>query len=137
MSDILREKLRRVEDYSRWVREKLTVRLLILFGSLAREDWTESSDIDILVVADELSSDVGENYIQLKQYMIEPIGYNSDIFVEEIKKPNMLILDALRYGRILYFDEEYLNRIEAAVMRVLKEKKIVYERGVWVFKRRV
>ncbi len=86
MSDILGEKLRRVEEYSRWVREKLTVRLLILFGSLARGDWTESSDIDILVVADELSDDVGENYIQLKQYMIEPIGYNTDIFVAEIKK---------------------------------------------------
>ncbi len=41
MSDILGEKLRRVEEYSRWVREKLTVRLLILFGSLARGDWTE------------------------------------------------------------------------------------------------
>ena len=135
MSDILGEKLRRVEEYSRWVREKLTVRLLILFGSLARGDWTESSDIDILVVADELSDDVGENYIQLKQYMIEPIGYNTDIFVDEIKKPNMLILDALRYGKILYSDREYMDRVDETVRKTMEEREIVYEGGVWVFKR--
>ncbi len=135
MSDILGEKLRRVEEYSRWVREKLTVRLLILFGSLARGDCIESSDIDILVVADELSDDVGENYIQLKQYMIEPIGYNTDIFVDEIKKPNMLILDALRYGKILYSDREYMDRVDETVRKTMEEREIVYEGGVWVFKR--
>ncbi len=86
-------------------------------------------------MADELSDDVGENYIQLKQYMIEPIGYNTDIFVDEIKKPNMLILDALRYGKILYSDREYMDRVDETVRKTMEEREIVYEGGVWVFKR--
>ncbi|MEM2398244.1 MAG: nucleotidyltransferase domain-containing protein, partial [Ignisphaera sp.] len=38
-------------------RKKLALRLVILFGSRARGDYTDRSDIDILVVADDLPKD--------------------------------------------------------------------------------
>jgi len=132
-SDILGERLRRADEYVKWLRENFTVRLAILFGSLARGDWTESSDIDVLVVADELLDNVGENYLKLKQYMIEPIGYSSESFMQEIRRANFLILDALRYGKILYADEKYLAKVIRLVERVKEELNITYQEGMWRF----
>ena len=134
MSSILEKKWRRVEEYVAWVRESFTTRLAVLFGSLARGDWTERSDVDMLVVADELGLDVGENYVRLKRYGVEPLGYSTQAFLEEIRRPNFLILDALRYGKMLYVDEEYLEEVDGALEWVRERFGVRYDGRGWWFK---
>ena len=66
MSDILRRKYEAVGRYVRELKRKLDLKLVILFGSLAKGSWTESSDIDLLIVSDDLSDNSAENFIKLK-----------------------------------------------------------------------
>ena len=120
--------------YVGWIRERFTARLIVLFGSLARGDWLESSDADILVVADELGSDVGENYMVLKECEeVEPIGYNPEFFLQEIRRPNFLILDALRYGKVLYADGDYLERVNRALEEARERFGLFYDGEKWRF----
>ncbi|RLG02552.1 MAG: nucleotidyltransferase domain-containing protein, partial [Thaumarchaeota archaeon] len=49
LSDILRKKYEVLERYLSELRRELDLKLVILFGSLARGDWKESSDIDLLI----------------------------------------------------------------------------------------
>jgi predicted nucleotidyltransferase len=65
LSDILRRKYEVLERYLSELRRELSLKLVILFGSLARGDWMESSDIDLLIVSDDLSDDPMENFIRL------------------------------------------------------------------------
>jgi len=78
----LREKL--CEKYSVY-----KLRLLILYGSYARGESTEESDIDILVVADDLSKDPRDAYIKLvipEKPEINPIGFNTETFIKNSRK---------------------------------------------------
>ncbi|MEM0329534.1 MAG: nucleotidyltransferase domain-containing protein, partial [Nitrososphaerota archaeon] len=67
MSDILRRRYEELERYLSELGRELDLKLVILFGSLARGDWMESSDIDLLIVSDDLSDDPAENFIRLKR----------------------------------------------------------------------
>jgi predicted nucleotidyltransferase len=57
------------------------VRLIILFGSRARGDYTDESDIDVLIVADKMPSDPREAYeivrrlidVKIAHYALRPI----------------------------------------------------------------
>jgi predicted nucleotidyltransferase len=57
------------------------VRLIILFGSRARGDYTDESDIDVLIVADKMPSDPREAYeivrrlidVKITHYALRPI----------------------------------------------------------------
>jgi len=65
------------------------LRLLILYGSYARGDYTEESDIDILVVADDLPKDPRDAYIKLVipgKPEINSIGFNTEMFIKNSRK---------------------------------------------------
>lgn len=49
-----KEKFKLVNEYLTYLRSKYTLRLVIVFGSLIKGDWTQYSDVDVVVVADEL-----------------------------------------------------------------------------------
>ena len=97
--DILRRKSEAVGRYVRELKRKLDLRLVILFGSLAKGSWTESSDIDLLIVSDDLFNNPAENFIKLKRGCVEPHGFSTKRFMAELEKPNLLIMDALEYGQ--------------------------------------
>ena len=48
LSDTLRRKYEVLEGYLSELRRELDLKLVILFGSLARGDWKESSDTDFM-----------------------------------------------------------------------------------------
>ncbi|MEM1595519.1 MAG: nucleotidyltransferase domain-containing protein, partial [Ignisphaera sp.] len=51
-----------VESY----RNRFSLKLVVLFGSRARGNYTDESDIDILVVADNLPKDPREAFSMLR-----------------------------------------------------------------------
>lgn len=82
---------------------------VVLFGSVARGDYSAASDIDILVVKDsrarlpqrisealELCWDAG------LPLPVEPLVYTPDEYARLVAEENPLVVEALRHGRVLY-----------------------------------
>jgi predicted nucleotidyltransferase len=63
------------------------VKTLAVFGSAARDEITQESDIDILV---EFSSDPGfDQYIELKFFLEELLGRSVDLITKDAVKPRV------------------------------------------------
>ena len=80
---------------------------IILFGSLARDDPDEGSDLDLLVIEPELADRYAE-MIRLRD-AIGPIGAGVDVLVyseQEAERrgqvPGTVVYWALKEGRVLY-----------------------------------
>lgn len=134
MSDILRRKYEALERYLSELKRELDLKLVILFGSLARGDWMESSDIDLLIVSDDLSDDPAENFIRLKRESVEPHGFSTRRFLDELERPNLLILDALEYGKRLIADEEFMKLVERKFEEIKKKYGLRWVDGTWTWR---
>jgi hypothetical protein len=95
-----------LKEYVERLKRELNPYLIILFGSFAKNDFNEGSDIDLVVVADfeekfldriKLLMDLNEFYLPL-----EPIGYTKDEFERMREKGNSFILEVLATGKIIY-----------------------------------
>lgn len=134
MSDILRRKYEELDRYLSELKQELDLKLVILFGSLARGDWMESSDIDLLIVSDELSDDPAENFVRLKRGCVEPHGFSTKKFLEELERPNLLILDALEYGKRLIADEDFIKLVERKFEEVKRRYGLKRVDGTWAWR---
>ena len=96
----------KIEEYVKKVVDTLNPDLIILFGSFARGDINEGSDIDILVVADfkEEFLDRIRKLMDLNTFgmPIEPVGYTLEEFKELKKVKNIFVLEAVEKGKVLY-----------------------------------
>jgi len=100
------EVLKGIEEYAKEIIGKLNPRRIILFGSFARGDINEGSDVDLIVIADwregfleriKLLLDLNEFGIPL-----EPIGYTEEEFEDLIDGENPFILEVLKEGKVIY-----------------------------------
>jgi predicted nucleotidyltransferase len=130
----VKRKLKLAEEYVEELRERYTLRLAILFGSLARDEWTEHSDVDLLVVADELSDDPLRNYVELKEYGVEPIGFSTRGVFKEIERINFVLLDALEYGRILYKDKMLYEFLMEKFREIKERYGLVRDDKGWIWR---
>ena len=92
----------------------LKPRLVMLFGSYARGDYTDESDIDILVVSDHMSRDPREAFQQLydsEEPKIMPIGMNTEVFISKLKRGEPFILEIIEDGKVLCKDTEFYNHV--------------------------
>lgn len=108
-------------------KKKLVLRLVVLFGSRARGDYTDSSDIDVLVVADDLPKDPRESFAVLRDINfinVHPIGLNTEIFLKKLREGSVFILEVLDEGKIMYADNEFQEQ----VMNIYKEVRSKYVR---------
>jgi predicted nucleotidyltransferase len=106
-------------DYCGVVVERLRPDAVILFGSLARGDFNEGSDVDILVVADFREPFLDRIKVLLDlndrtRLPLEPVGYTAQEFMEMLERKNSFILEAVEKGKILYVSER------TPIYRVLK-----------------
>jgi hypothetical protein len=84
-------------------------RTVILFGSVARGDYTGSSDIDLIVVK-ETSDRLAERIAQALEHCdethpplpVEPLVYTPAEFRRLVAEGNPLVAEALRRGRVLH-----------------------------------
>ncbi len=68
-----------------YLKEKFIVKTIGLFGSYAREEQTEKSDIDMLV---EFEASVGFfKFIELEDYLSEKLGVKVNLVTPDALKP--------------------------------------------------
>lgn len=101
------EVFKRIERYGERVIEELHPTTLILFGSFAKGDINEGSDVDIIVVTDfkEAFFDRIKTLLDLNddpKLPLEPVGYTPEEFKRMSDEANPFILEVLREGKILY-----------------------------------
>lgn len=100
----------KIERYKEILIQKLRPDLIILFGSFARGDFNEGSDVDLLVVANfkEEFLDRIKLLLELNDELklpLEPVGYTLEEFLDMLERENKFILKVLEEGEILYVSE--------------------------------
>lgn len=79
----LKEKIKELKPV---LEKKYKVKSIGLFGSFARDEANEDSDIDILV---EFSGNIGWEFIDLKQFLEESLEREVDLVTIEALKPEL------------------------------------------------
>ena len=95
-----------IEEYKEKVVKVLNPKKIILFGSFARGDFNEGSDIDLIVICDWKESflDRIKVLLDINNFClpIEPIGYTEKEFKGMIKEGNSFISQILEEGVVIY-----------------------------------
>ncbi|MGC8850189.1 MAG: nucleotidyltransferase domain-containing protein [Candidatus Bathyarchaeia archaeon] len=129
-----KEAYEKIRDFVKQVKP-LNPRLIILYGSYARGDYTESSDIDVCVVAERLPEDIFRRRSLSGLHKVKnlnPIGYHPNEFLEELKGPNLFLYDVLREGVVIY-DDGFLEEARGTLEEEIKRKGIVKSGDKWMF----
>jgi predicted nucleotidyltransferase len=93
---------------------RYNVRLVILFGSRVRGDYTGESDVDVLIVADELPEDPRESFAIIYRYVspkIHPICLRTTSFLRKLRGESTFIMEILEDGRVVYADGKFLEEV--------------------------
>ena len=122
-----------IDKYMQILKEKLNPKLIILHGSIARGTFGVGSDVDILVISDELPKNFNKRLKLL--YLLDetsaPIdikGYTTKEFQRMVLRGHPLALDALEEGIVLFADEDYLREIKKLFVHAKKKFKRI-EKG--------
>ncbi len=94
--------------------ETVNPRLVIVFGSRARGDHLEHSDLDVLVVADSLPSDPRRAFELLydpEDPLITPIGLNTQLFMKKLNQGSAFILEILEDGIVICGDPDFKEQV--------------------------
>lgn len=121
-----RKRLRRLaaDEYAKRAVETLHPICVILYGSVAQDTDGLDSDVDILVISDELPEDIFERIGQLRSIYktwvpIEPLGYKPGEFERMFESRHVTALDALTFGYPIY-GEAYFNRLKARLDEMMR-----------------
>ncbi len=96
-----------LNDFLKKIERKYSPEKIILFGSRAKNENLESSDIDLIIVSKRFK---GINFLERIRKVskewngliaIEPLCYTPEEF-EEMKKRISIVREALKYGKIIF-----------------------------------
>lgn len=118
--------------------ENIKPKLVILFGSYARGNYTENSDIDVCVVAEDLPADMFKRRSLSGLYKVHglrAIGYYPNEFIQMLNEPNLFVHEILDEGIILYFEKKFFDTVKEIRRKVIEEMMLSKEGDVWKFRR--
>ncbi|MDO6353825.1 nucleotidyltransferase domain-containing protein [Caloramator sp. CAR-1] len=94
------------------IKEKLITNInpkaIILFGSVARNEGNENSDIDLLVVWDDIETNVAKRRIKLRKIIgfidkpLDILTCSSKELEEALKENNSFTSRIIKEGKIIY-----------------------------------
>ena len=79
--------LKRLTDSFEEIRQRFSVKALSIFGSIARDQATDNSDVDVLVVFDGKANFDG--FMDLKLYLEELLGTGVDLVTDKALRPQL------------------------------------------------
>lgn len=88
----------------------LSVRAVVIFGSVARGDFNDTSDIDVLVVAEQLPARATDRLAALGEYpsIVEPVVWTPDEWAARRRRGDPIVAEALDAGIWLAGDPSQL-----------------------------
>lgn len=96
----------KINEYVEGVVQALNPQCIILFGSFARGDINEASDVDLLVVADFTEGFLERIGTLLKlnrpRLPLEPVGYTPREFKRMEEEGNSFVEEVIKTGKVLY-----------------------------------
>lgn len=95
--------LEKLKDWAARLKQELPIEAIYLYGSFARGDFHEGSDIDLVIVGDfkERFFDRIGRILGLSDLPIEPLVYTREEFDQMVKSDNPFILEVIRTGKNL------------------------------------
>lgn len=89
-----------LSELAQQIRSRIDVDRIILYGSFAREDFNEGSDIDLVVVGDfrERFHKRPLDIIGITDLPIEPVCYTKDEFDDLVRRKNPFIISVIEEG---------------------------------------
>ncbi len=107
-----------VEDFIRRVISSYDPALVLVFGSLIRGDYWHDSDADIIVILKEKRINhltAGMEMRKLGYNMpLDLFVYGTEQFIDMVNSGNLLALDAMEYGKIIYTgDDNFLQKLQS------------------------
>ena len=110
--------------------DKLKPKMVVLYGSFVKGDWHKGSDLDILMVSDNVPLNYRDRwdllYTVIMGFPVEPHIYTSKEFEEMLAHGRMTALDALTEGITLYADNKFMKKMDKLLketMRKLEPRK--------------
>ncbi len=127
-----------LKDYliklSESVNKKVPLECVILFGSRARSDYSEHSDLDMIFVGDFKESFINRSTIIYEHYKLslglDAFCYKAEEFEKMFYEGIVSILDAIDHGICVFgndFYKDYKEKLEK-----LKEKGLKRDPPVWI-----
>ncbi len=79
--------LKRLTDNSEEIRQRFSVKAISIFGSIARDEASDDSDVDVLVVFDQKANFDG--FMELKFYLEDLLGAGVDLVTDKALRPQI------------------------------------------------
>jgi len=79
--------LKKLKDCIDEIRQRFYVRTLAIFGSIARDEAADNSDVDVLVVFDRKAT--FDLFMDLKFYLEELLGIQVDLVTDKALRPQI------------------------------------------------
>jgi len=114
-------------------KSNFSIRCLLLFGSYARGDFTEESDIDVCVIAEGLPVDELERRTLRRYYKtpkVQAVAYTPQEFLDMMQALNPIVLDIMHEGIVL-LDDGFCQSAKTVFAEVCRKHKLVREGEVW------
>ncbi|MHA1268423.1 MAG: nucleotidyltransferase domain-containing protein [Candidatus Helarchaeota archaeon] len=114
--------------------KEMTIKCIILFGSRARGDFKQYSDVDLIIIGN-FSERFLDRSLKLTEknnspYNFEIFCYTEQEFKSMFKRGNVIILDAIYEGIPLYGKEFF--KIYKDQMNLLIEKGLKRSKCTWI-----
>ncbi|MCS7136929.1 MAG: nucleotidyltransferase domain-containing protein [Candidatus Caldarchaeum sp.] len=109
------------------------VRCVVLFGSYARGDFTEGSDVDVCVVVDDLAKDeAGRPAISPAHHIhgIQVIAYCPSQFLNALRSLNPVALDTVHDGVVLR-DDGFMAEAKTVYEKLKADYGLVRWKNGW------
>ncbi|MCK4798771.1 MAG: nucleotidyltransferase domain-containing protein [Spirochaetes bacterium] len=94
--------IEKLKEYVNLINSKFVLNMVILYGSYAKGNWKEESDIDIAVVVDKIKGDfltLEATLYKLRRKIDDRI---EPILLEKNEDKSGFLEDILKYGEIIY-----------------------------------
>jgi len=79
--------LRRLKANAEEIRQRFSVKALSIFGSIARDEASDDSDVDVLVVFDQKANFDG--FMELKFYLEDLLGTGVGLVTDKALRPQV------------------------------------------------
>ena len=127
-----------LKDYliklSEIINKKVSLECVILFGSRARSDFMENSDLDMIFVGDFIESFINRSTIIYEHYKLslglDAFCYRANEFNKMFHEGIVSILDSIDHGICVFGSDFYKNYKEK--LERLKEKGLKRDPPVWI-----